>query len=381
MTARQKKLYKKRFLKTLVLMLALILTIGGLQRYVLCGNNQNGIRLRAFYKEDPGSLDVVLLGASEVYSGFGAGEFYKMTGVTSYPYTFESNPVTLWKYQLDEILRRQTPKVLIVELNGIVYDDDMLYKEASVRYMSDNMRSLPEKWEMVRKYGTEELPSYFFPIMKYHSRWNLPENLKRAKVLIGMDLRGYSYLKGFFTHTARKELPEEWTDFDPEAKRELNEHAEEALREFLDACDASGIEHVLFVRFPHLVTDNGSVSALERYNRAVEIVTERGYEFLNLDKCREECGIRSEEDYYDKEHLILSGQKKLTDFLAGYLMEKYDLEPTELTPKQKEEWEQCVKMSDACYVYYDEYMKDPTEDKTYEICERKDILDILADYM
>ena len=107
MTARQKKLYKKRFLKTLVLMLALILTIGGLQRYVLCGNNQNGIRLRAFHKEDPGSLDVVLLGASEVYSGFGAGEFYKMTGVTSYPYTFESNPVTLWKYQLDEILRRK----------------------------------------------------------------------------------------------------------------------------------------------------------------------------------------------------------------------------------------------------------------------------------
>ncbi len=375
------RLYRKRFIKTLFLILVLLTVIGGMQHYYLCGVNNNGVRLRGFYKEDKNSLDVVLLGSSEVYCSFNAPEFYKQTGVTSYPYSYECNPVTLWSYQLDEILRRQTPKVLIVELNGAAYDDDMLYKEASVRYMADCMQSQKAKWDMVSRYGTEEKLSYFFPIMKYHSRWDQMEHLQRIKLYIGMDLRGYSYLKGSFTHTTAEKLPPEWTDYDPEARRDLNPVAEECLIEFLDKCKASGIEHVLFVRFPHQETDNGAIEALERYNRAADIAAEYGYEYVNLDEYCDDCGIEIETDFYNRDHMLLSGQKKFTDFLAGYLQEKYDLKPTKLTEKQKKNWDRCVEEMDACYTYYEDYMANPTEADTYEICERQDILDILDGYL
>ena len=87
MTSRH-SLYLKRFIKTLFLILVLLTVIGGMQHYYLCGVTITGVRLRASYKEDKNSLDVVLLGSSDVYCSFNGPEIYKQTGVTSYTYIF-----------------------------------------------------------------------------------------------------------------------------------------------------------------------------------------------------------------------------------------------------------------------------------------------------
>ena len=83
--------------------------------------DHNQIRLAGFYAEEKNSLDMVVMGASETYYGYFADEAYKTAGITSYPYSFQYNPVSLWKYELKEILKRQKPKVLIVEVNGAGY--------------------------------------------------------------------------------------------------------------------------------------------------------------------------------------------------------------------------------------------------------------------
>ena len=174
-----KKIYLKRLVKILSLVLVVAAIVGVSQEYYMTNSSNTAIRLRGYSLEDPESLDVVVLGASEVYSGFNAPEFYKKTGVTSYPY--EGNPATLWKYELKEILHTQIPKLLIVEMNGAVYDEDMLYKEASIRYLSDNMTLMKEKRDLVSRYGSEDPLSYYFPIMKYHGEWLQPERLKNGK--------------------------------------------------------------------------------------------------------------------------------------------------------------------------------------------------------
>ena len=59
-----------RFLKILCLMLAFALTAGVLQQLVLVHADHNRQRINGFYEEKENSLDIVLLGASEVYSDF-----------------------------------------------------------------------------------------------------------------------------------------------------------------------------------------------------------------------------------------------------------------------------------------------------------------------
>ena len=86
----KKKLYITRTVKLVCLFLALTLTFGILQSYVLCRIDANSIRLEGYYQEEKDSLDVVLLGASEVYTGFSSGLAYDKYGFTSYPFASES---------------------------------------------------------------------------------------------------------------------------------------------------------------------------------------------------------------------------------------------------------------------------------------------------
>ena len=376
-----KKIYLKRLVKILSLVLVVAAIVGVSQEYYMTNSSNTAIRLRGFYREDPKTLDVVVLGASEVYSGFNAPEFYKKTGVTSYPYAYEGNPVTLWKYELKEILRTQTPKLLIVEMNGAIYDEDMLYKEASIRYLADNMTLQKEKREMVSQYGTDDPLSYYFPIMKYHGEWLQPDRIKNAIAMLRIDLRGHSLLKGTLSHIKHAKYKDELTGYDPTAERDLNPNAERYLREFLDECKECGVENILFVRFPHRVTAEKSIRAFERFNRAARIVEEYGYEYVNLDDYCGEAGIEKPGDFYDTDHMMMSGQMKFTDFLAEYLQERYHLEPTQLTQKQKEEWDECVKYTDAFYSYYEDRKKDPDATEDDVIYEREETLQALKKYL
>ena len=65
--------------------------------------DHNKIRLDGFYMEEKNSLDVVLLGASEVYTAFSSSLAYDEYGFTSYPYAIEANFIDLF----DMIMNRK----------------------------------------------------------------------------------------------------------------------------------------------------------------------------------------------------------------------------------------------------------------------------------
>ena len=375
-----KNIFLRRLVKILSLALVLVLILGFSQHYYMRDTGNNTVRLRGFYLEDKNTLDVVVLGASEVYQGFNACEFYKKTGVTSYPYAYASNPITFWKYELREILNRQKPKVLVVEINSAGYDDDMLYLGASVRYLTENMRLQKEKKEIVSIYGKESFLSYFFPIIKYHDQWTDKKKLKSALTLMRMDLRGHSLLKGAFMHTLQKPAKQVQKGYDQEAVQELNPNAEKYLREFLDECKDSGIEHILFVRFPHLMTTKRKVFELQRQNRAAEIIAEYGYDYVNLDAHCEKARVYKPEDFHNADHLMMDGQIKFTDYLAEFLQKRYNLQPTQLTEVQRKKWKKSMESMDACYAYYSDYMKKPNKDVEHVIYEKENVLNELRKY-
>lgn len=71
-----------------------------LQLLVLNDGEDISLRVQSFYLEEKDSLDMVIMGASEVRNGYCAPEVYREFGYTSYPYAFVHNPVELWKYEL-----------------------------------------------------------------------------------------------------------------------------------------------------------------------------------------------------------------------------------------------------------------------------------------
>ena len=109
-----------------------------------------------------GSFDLVLMGASEVYSDFAPGYAYAKSGVRSYLYSTQSNTILNYKSQLKNILSRQKPDVILIELNGALYNDDTeVTKEANFRNYADNV-PIPDKWEWMWQNNVPNKGEYLF---------------------------------------------------------------------------------------------------------------------------------------------------------------------------------------------------------------------------
>ena len=94
------KLYITRAIKISAFILLSALVIGFLQEYVLCHHDANRMRLDAFYIEDKDTIDVAMIGSSEMYSGVSPALLYEKYGVTSFPYATASSTAAAMKTQL-----------------------------------------------------------------------------------------------------------------------------------------------------------------------------------------------------------------------------------------------------------------------------------------
>lgn len=356
-----KKEYKKRIVGIVLLVVTLGAMLVPAQKYFARRTDHNQIRLEGFYLEKQNSLDVVVMGASETYYGYFANEAYRSTGITSYPFSFQYNPVTLWKYELREILKRQKPKVLVIEVNGagygIGYDKHKLYSESAIRILSDSMPMSDNKKEMIndlKHVRKDDAASYYWPFLKFHGQW-FYDNMRLD--ILSMNRKGYSPLKGVFSKIRLKPHNREIPIPKYNASVSMDPTAEKSLKEFIKICKKSGIKNVMFVRFPHRVTNGKQLWRHQRYLGIGEVIRKSGYEYLDLSRTREEIGLLPDKDFVDTEHLNAHGARKLTRYLANYIKDKYKLKPTKMSEEDKSKWDEGVRYLDAYYRYYDAYPK------------------------
>ena len=368
--------YRKRIIGIILLVAVLVALFFPLQEYFANRITHNHLRLKGFYLEKPNTLDVVVMGSSEVYYGYFANEAYRNTGVTSYPYAFAHNPVTFWKYELKEILRKQKPKVLVVEVNGAGYGNPpkpnsknigkigkkknksggkyKLYSELAMSILRDSMPESDNKRQMLEdlsRFRKENELDRHLPFLKFHGQFydNMSSDLSK------MEKRGYSSMKGIFSRISRRTQKKE-TSIPINIKSEsVDPLAEKYLREFIKISKQMGVKNILFVRFPHKITDKKGVQRYQRYLRVKEIVEDSGCEYKDFTTLRNEIGISSNKDFVDREHLNANGARKFTKFLSKYIKDKYKLKKSVLPKTEEIKWNRGVKYIDAYYKYYNDY--------------------------
>ncbi len=359
----------KRLLKIGSLLLALILCVIFLQEFVLCHGDHNRERIKGFYLEPKDSVDVVFIGASEVYSGFSAPYAYSRYGFTSYPLATQSNTISNYLACIKEAVRTQHPKLFVIEINGALYDDNTFAKnDSTLRNISDNLPLNASKVELVKKIATSDEAEYFFPIIKYHSVWeNFPEGMNWNLSVIMSKFRGYNLLKGVKSKTTIFKYKNKIYNYELNninEKKSLSKEYEESLIELLEYCKNNNL-NVLFTRFPHIVAK----SNLDRYQKSLyaeEIIREYGFDYIALDNKLDEIGIDYNHDFYNIEHLNLYGQIKMTDYFGQYLTENYNLKKSDLTPSQQKEWKKSAEYYDAFCKSYDDLIK---QEKTKDVGE------------
>lgn len=365
-----------RLIRVVSLILAVLLTVGLLQEYVFCHADHNRQRIKGFYEEDKNSLDIVYLGASEVYSDIAPGHAYEKNGVTSYLFATQANSILNYKSQLKNILSRQDPDLIVIELNGAVYgDEEEVTKEPNLRNYADNVPLDLTKAEWIMENGGKNTAEYLFPFIKYHGVWSDTKHKREQvykKTIIQDQQRGYNYLKGvlnetnIFRNTQRsmnESLPKSAGVTEP-----LTQIEEKGLRELLQFCKDEKLDNVVFARFPHIVVRR-TFSRFARSNTVGEIVKEYGFDYLNFERDIAMTKLDENKDFYNLDHLNVYGQQKFTDFLTDYLIKNYGVTPRELTDGQKEEWETCSDYYKAYSAYSKKLIKAGKRRELSEDCE------------
>ncbi|MGN1113375.1 MAG: hypothetical protein ACI4RP_09235 [Acutalibacteraceae bacterium] len=352
-----------RSIKMLSFLLAVVSLTVFLQEFLLCHCDHNRERIKGFYLEDRDSLDVVFIGASEVYSGFSSAYAYKRFGFTSYPFATQCNIISNYKSQIKEVIKRQHPKLIVVELNGALYsDNEELDDEVNFRNYVDNIPLDRDKVQIVKDYAPENELEYYLPIVKYHTVWyDWPsDDLNWSLATIQDAIRGHNLLKGAKNRTEvfipDEEIYNSYLQYD-EQRNELTEKSEYYLRDMLKFCKSENITNIVFTRFPHIVVEK-HLGRFHRGNTAGDIVEEYGYDFLNFEKDFEDTGLDTSNDFYDIDHLNIYGQQKFTEYLGSILCEDYGVTKRELTDSQKAEWDESTRYYDAFYKFGDAIIKD-----------------------
>ena len=350
--------------KVLAMLLAILLLVGQGQHYLFRNVDRASLRVDGFRLEEPDSLDVLFLGASEIYYGFSSVDAYARCGFTSYPYTIPSCPVTLWKPMLEEALRTQSPQLIVVELSSASEEKtEKILSNAALHYLMDGMPLSLFKIKTLEKLLAADGEGYYddasaflVPFVKYHDNWKDFETMKNIALgARALEKRGYAMLrgecsvaKGSKPNTPVQDITGDYSELP------LHELVEEGLLDFMDYCRGLDIP-VLFTRFPHRTeSENIMYPNYQRMNTAVRLVREQGFPVLDLEYLSDEIGIDMDKDYCSSFHLNLYGQQKLTAYLADYLVREYDVTPRRQSEKQLAEWAASVEYYELFCAFLEE---------------------------
>lgn len=318
------------------------------QNYLFYHSDYSTERVRDFYNEAPHSLDVVLIGASEVYTGFSPVYAYDQYGFTSFMYSVPDNPAELYVHELKEILSRQSPQLIVVEMQSFIIEDWMESSESDARVVIENIPMSSNKLDAIRTIPIEDKLSLLFPFLKYHGEWKNGPAAMAKQFENRMAFRTEPcLLKGESTHTVVDlTVPEnDWCD--DYTEQPMSPYREKNLVDFLEYCRSNGMDNVLFVRFPRKLVHPFQYQRFYRSNRAMKIVESYGYPMMDLEHAPEDYGLDMMTDFYNLEHLNQYGRLKTTDVLCDYFFEECGLVPREQTPENRAYWDRCIPYVEA----------------------------------
>lgn len=353
-----KRLWLTRVLKFLALLIPIAAMVLFSQSYLFYHSDYSTERVRGFYQEAPHSLDVVILGASDVYNDYSPVYAYEYAGFTSYLYAWGSIPGQLYIPAIQEIMERQNPQLILVEIEGFVDEEPSYFiDEAKLRIFVENAPVSANTLRAIRNFECDDKLSCVIPFFKYHGNWtDSPETLAERFDERVRTSRLPSVLKGATTFTA---ADGEWPEYEAagdNSSHDLLPMGEKSLMELLAFCRDQQLDNIVFVRFPHKIMNDFRYLRFQRANRVGEIVREYGFPYLDMEQLTEEMLLDFECDYYDSDHMNIYGQLKLTEYLSTLITDEYGVEPMEQTPENRAHWDSCIPYANAYVEMATEYM-------------------------
>ncbi len=355
-----------------------------------------------FYEEDKDTADIVFVGSSALYRFISPVQIYNDYGITALNYAAGALDIQTTCGIIDEIVKYQHPEVIVIEMRNYVNnceehmtdveytERELLQKEA---FFSDYIYNVPVSLNRLEIIGDvvskslqkddKEVLKWQFEYFTTHHNWKelsvkdvlryTKNRLKGETVLYyqnqkemaklyyenkltsqplktvkdengktqvveykAPEFKGKDY-KGTIavSKVAKNNKQVDYTNF--EKRSEITGEWLETLQKIIDKAKSCGTE-VVFMTTPYPISE----VEMAYENAMGDILAQNDMDFICGNKLKNQMNVDFTVDYYDNKHTNTKGMVKVTNYVANYLIEKYDLQKTVLTEEQQKSWQEAA---------------------------------------
>lgn len=324
--------------------------------YLLRGNKRDYIA--GLKTMDENSIDVIFVGASNVFTYWRPVKGWTDCGITSFDYTSSGMDAETYPFLIRECLKTQHPKVFVVDVRKLLtglHDDEIT---VNLRNGIDSMPMNLNRFKAINYFcDLNGIPktdaiSLYFDIIQYHDNystlksdysWDLWDNIAKNQNYLTAGV-GDAFIQ-YFTR------PENETD----AISKLPAASYAILEELMKVCNENDVE-LLLVASPFYIQKEQQ----EEMNAVSAFANEFHVPFIDMNKRYDEIGVNFESDFMDRSHANISGSSKYMAYLENYLIAHYSI-PDHRDDYGYERWKQMAKSfekdENACYDEYKENLR------------------------
>lgn len=305
-----KKKVKQIIIIILILLFSLFL-FDRLSLLLIRKGNGYGTDVLNFYKQEKNSLDMIIFGSSHAYTAFNPYQIEKETGLKTYDFCTQQQPLWITYYYLKEALKYQHPKYIVLEIHMAVVGNYNYAEEQVNRDAIDKMKVSINKINAINTSvsNKDDRVSYYLNIIKYHSRYKELNKNDFETAFLGhtIDNRGYIALPEndyvFYNET-------EFTS----DEIELYEKNKIYLSKIIDLANKENIK-LIIVKTP----TSYNYEEKAKLNYVKKISEENNILFLDYVNNIDLLNLEYENDFYDSGHLNKNGSEKFTRVFIEYL--------------------------------------------------------------
>lgn len=265
-------------------------------------------KIDGFYNSPKNEYDVIFFGSSNTYCSFNPLVIWEKTGVKSYVFATQQQPIWATYYYMKDAFKRQSPDVAVVDIlmlskNYEYYDDGVNYT------FCDNMPFSMDKVRLARVSAPKgERLGLVLRFLKYHTRWS--ELTKEDFEYRRKNMRDYS--KGFYVLTSKTGKAVHYNLENVTGCEPISEKNREYLDRIIELCQEKGVR-LMLVKAP----SNSSEEEKRYYNEVERIAKEQGVAFTDYNLRYNMIGLDMATDFFDERHLNIYGAEKFTEYFVA----------------------------------------------------------------
>lgn len=303
--------------KAVVFLLILGTVLGAISRVLKFKYDDGILPLNYFYELPENSCDVIFCGTSHAFESFNPAIVWREEGIPSFTLAGSSQPTWSTYYYMKEALKYQNPKVFVMDIDSTYFWQDHNDYSRIVKN-TIGLRPSLDRLAAAKVNATEDV---FIDVLlgfpTYHTRYGELSKRDFLPDLGNPDY--YEEWKGFC------ENPNQVSFTPPRVSNEteivpMTDKTYEYFIKIIELCRENDVE-LLLVCSPYFQ------NTLEQktYNHTAQVAEQYGVPLINFNIEQDRYDLNYATDMGDDQHMNTLGSTKYSAYIAGYLMDNYDL--------------------------------------------------------